>query len=216
VVKNQSMIETNKLLLENALINIDYVAARKVFHDLRADYTSIDIIERVLTPVLENIGAGWEEGSVSLSQVYMSGCMCEELMDEILPISEINVTPSLPIALATLNDYHLLGARIVYSILRSSGIAITNYGRMDIESLVGKAMDDGIKVLLVSVLMVPSALSVKQLRERFIDEGYEIKIVVGGAPFRLDASLWTEVGADAMGSSASDAVRIVRRLIREI
>ena len=31
-------------------------------------------------------------------------------------------------------------------------------------------------------------------------------------PFRLDPALWTEVGADAMGVSASDAIGLVRRL----
>jgi hypothetical protein len=33
--------------------------------------------------------------------------------------------------------------------------------------------------------------------------------VVGGAPFRFDDQLWREVGADAMGLSASDALKIL-------
>jgi len=46
--------------------------------------------------------------------------------------------------------------------------------------------------------------------------GANIKVVVGGAPFLFDEELWREVGADAMGRSASDAVAIVERLMGEM
>jgi methanogenic corrinoid protein MtbC1 len=39
---------------------------------------------------------------------------------------------------------------------------------------------------------------------------------VGGAPFLFDDQLWQEVGADAMGSSAVEAVAIVERLMGEM
>ena len=42
------------------------------------------------------------------------------------------------------------------------------------------------------------------------------KVVVGGAPFLFDDQLWQEVGADAMGKSAADAVAIVTRLMGEM
>ena len=210
------MIENDTLLLKNALLNIDYITARKILHELRSGYSSLEIVEKVMTPVLEDIGSGWEEGSISLSQVYMSGCMCEELVDEILPVSDITELTSVPVALATLEDYHLLGSRIVYSIMRAAGIPLHNYGKMTIKSLVEKVREDNIKILLISVLMIPSALHVRELRESLFDEGINVKIVVGGAPFRLDKTLWTEVGADAMGCTASDALKIARRLIREL
>jgi methanogenic corrinoid protein MtbC1 len=39
--------------------------------------------------------------------------------------------------------------------------------------------------------------------------------VVGGAPFLLDDELWKEVGADAMGRSASEAIEIVEAMTNE-
>jgi methanogenic corrinoid protein MtbC1 len=39
---------------------------------------------------------------------------------------------------------------------------------------------------------------------------------VGGAPFLFDNQLWQEVGADAMGNSAAEAVTIVERLMGEM
>jgi len=75
---------------------------------------------------------------------------------------------------------------------------------------------DGIKILLISVLMLPSALKVREVREKLDGSGLNIKIVVGGAPFLFDDKLWKEVGADAMGRYASEAVTIITSLTGDI
>ena len=86
---------------------------------------------------------------------------------------------------------------------------------MDMDQLVARVKADGIRILLISVLMLPSALRVRQLRERLEAEGCRPKLVVGGAPFRFDEQLWKEVGADAVGHTASEAIAVVTRLSRE-
>jgi methanogenic corrinoid protein MtbC1 len=81
---------------------------------------------------------------------------------------------------------------------------------------VARVVQDRVEILLVSVLMLPSALRVKELRARLTQAGRNIKIAVGGAPFRYDDQLWREVGADAMGRTASDAVKIVRQFVKDM
>jgi methanogenic corrinoid protein MtbC1 len=63
--------------------------------------------------------------------------------------------------------------------------------------------------------MLPSALRVKDVKQGFIKAGKEVKIAVGGAPFRLDPQLWKEVGADMGGRTASDAIDIVLQFLAE-
>jgi methanogenic corrinoid protein MtbC1 len=87
---------------------------------------------------------------------------------------------------------------------------------MDVETIVKKVKENGIKILLVSVLMLPSALKIKQLKEALNKESLNIKLLVGGAPFRFDKHLWQEVGADAMGSNPAEAVEMVGKLSEEI
>ena len=43
----------------------------------------IQLAEKVVAPALERIGDDWKAGDASLSQVYMSGRICEKLVDEI-------------------------------------------------------------------------------------------------------------------------------------
>jgi methanogenic corrinoid protein MtbC1 len=87
---------------------------------------------------------------------------------------------------------------------------------MEVEELVKRIQQDQVKILLISVLMLPSALRIKKLRERLNQVGSKVKIVVGGAPFRFDEQLWREVGADAVGRSATEAVDVVNQVIEEM
>ena len=204
---------TNIEQFQEALQALDKVKADSLFNAALGTMTPIEVVERMVVPALEGIGQAWQDGTVALSQVYMSGRFCEELIERVLPPSDPDRKHQPRSAVVVLNDYHMLGKRIVYSLMRASGFELFDYGRMDVAELVQRAQADGIKVLLISVLMLPSALKVREVRAA-LDPG--IKIAVGGAPFLFDSQLWQEVGADAMGRSAADAMRIVERWMGEL
>ena len=88
-------------------------------------------------------------------------------------------------AICTLSDHHKLGKIIVYSLLRASGFDLSDYGRLEVDDLVNRIDKEKIEILLISVLMLPSALQVKKLKEKLTDMGLDVKIIVGGAPFDL-------------------------------
>ncbi|NTV94055.1 MAG: cobalamin-binding protein [Thiobacillus sp.] len=193
-----------------ALESLDRLRADEVFSQVLASRTPIEAVEQVVVPALEQIGTAWQDGSVALSQVYMSGRFCEELVERVLPPSDPDRKHQPRSAIVVLNDYHRLGERIVYSVMRASGFELFDYGRMEVDELVERALADRLRVLLISALILPSALKVKEVCARLKASGAGIKVAVGGAPFLFDDQLWREVGADAMGHSAADAVGIVR------
>ncbi len=204
-------LENKRLIaseFEEALLTMDRLSAIKLLSTSK-DAAPLQHIESLIIPTLERIGLGWEQGRYALSQVYMSGRICEELVDELMPPSDPNRKHQPKMAISVLDDHHLLGKRIVYATLRASGYELQDYGQMDVPSLVRKTSEDGIEVLLISVLMLNSALRVTKVREGLDNLGCNTRIIVGGAPFRIDEKLWKEVGADAMGKSASDAIEAV-------
>jgi methanogenic corrinoid protein MtbC1 len=200
----------------NALEMLDRVGADRVFNQALATRTPIEAVEQVVVPALEQIGTAWEAGTVALSQVYMSGRFCEELIDRVLPPSDPDRKHQPRSAIVVLSDYHMLGKRIVYSLMRASGFELFDYGRMDVDELVARAQADKIRVLLISVLILPSALKVREVCARLKAAGSGIKVIVGGAPFLFDEQMWREVGADAMGRSAAAAVRVVEGWMGEM
>jgi len=192
-----------------ALLSLDKLAAEQIMEVESARMLPIKFVEKVVIAALERIGARWQKGTVALSQVYMAGRICEELTDRILPAADPARKNQPKMAICVLSDHHKLGKMIVYSLLRASGFDLSDYGTMAVDSLVERVKKDNIAVLLISVLMLPSALQVKHLREKLIDANLDVKIVVGGAPFRFDDQLWQEVGADAMCRNASEAVGVI-------
>lgn len=195
-----------------ALLSLDRAGARSVLEGCAGGDDPAEVLASIVVPALDLVGAGWDDGSVALSQVYMSGRICEELVDVLLPAASPERVRKPTTAIATLEDYHLLGKRIVYSVLRASGRELIDYGRVDVEGLVQRVDEDGIRLLLLSVLMCPSALRIQTVRAALPDH---VKIIVGGAPFRFDDQLWRQVGADAAGRTASDAVSLVARFASE-
>ena len=196
--------------LESALLAIDKVRTRRCFEE--SGLAPLAFGEWVVAVALERIGASWELGQVALSQVYMGGRICEDLLEQILPPDPARPARHPPMAIAVLDDFHPLGKRIVTSVLRANGFRIADYGQISVEDLVARVRAGGIRILLISTLMLPSALKVRELRTRLDESGLDVRLVVGGAPFRFDRELWREVGADATSDSASGAVGLLWRL----
>ena len=200
--------------LERALLMLDKPASEKVFNDALAIGTPIEVVGELVSLALSRIGEDWENGKLALSQVYMSGVICEEIIDKVLPPQSPDRKAQPKMAIGVFEDYHLLGKRIIFSSLRASGFELSDLGGgLTIEKIVDFVQRDNIKILLLSVLMLPSALHVKALKDKLHNS--DVKIVVGGAPFRFDSQLWKEVGADACGANVLEAVQIVSKLMEE-
>ncbi len=197
---------------EKALLAVDRITAKDVFTQYLNGVNVLKGIQELIAPSLESIGSKWSKGEISLAQVYMSGRITEELVDLILPDTREKKLEQTNLAITTLNDYHFLGKRIVYSILRANGFELMDFGRKEVNELVKSVKDNNIQVLLVSVLMLNSAMKIKELKNKFTEQDIDTQIIVGGAPFRMDLDLWEEVDADASGLNASDSIKLVTDL----
>ncbi len=197
---------------KNALLSSDEEGASAILDQYLLKHTPLQFVEEIVVKTLDDIGSGWENGDYALSQVYMSGRICEALLDRALPDQSGQRWHKPKMAIALLSDYHSLGKKIVYSVMRAGGFQLVDYGRVEVEELVARVTEDRLEVIMISVLMLSSALQVKEVVRRLSPRSDNLKIVVGGAPFRLDRQLWQEVGADAVGYTASDALHIASSL----
>ena len=199
---------------KTALLQINRIKATEVFSDVFKNDGSFYSLEKLLIKSLEEIGEGWNEGTHSLAQVYMSGLICEELIDEFYPESEMERKSIPKMAIAVLQDHHALGKRMVFSVLRAGGYDLLDFGQgLSPEELVDMAVKNEIEVLLISTLMLHSALKIKEVSDKLKKNNIPIKIIVGGAPFRLDSQLWKAVGADADGKNATDVIKVIEEVI---
>ena len=214
-------VEIEKLIA--ALVSANRPDAEQLIKKSIQDSSIHHMIENLLTPTLERLGNEWVHDRRSLFEIYMSTRICDELIHRLSAQTPQKVSHEFArqvnppkIAIAALLDFHLLGKKLVQLTLHSAGYNVLDYGQgISVEEVVKRVQNDHIEILLISTLMLPSALKVKELRRALNQAGCRVKIIVGGAPFRFDAHLWREVEADAMGTTASDALRIINELLEE-
>lgn len=201
--------------LTSALLDIDQIQVKKIIDTIITHSKSDSVLEQVITKSFELIGKGWEEGTIALAQVYMSGRIIEEIINNIQFKPKIlSKPPSEKIAIAVLDDFHILGKKIVLSLLRTFGFVVIDYGHgLSVDTLFQMVLKDHIQILLISVLMLPSAYKVKELVQKMRDAHLTTKVLVGGAPFNFDATLWKEVNADAMGHTASEGIELMKAML---
>lgn len=201
--------------LQTALIQIDRIRADRIFEVSYLENKNFEALEYLTMGALENIGAGWEEGEFSLSQVYMSGVICEELIEKYMPKFNVDTKKNPKIGIGVLQDHHALGKRIVYSVLRAGGYDVLDFGQgLSVDEIVEMTVEKQIDFLLISTLMLPSALQVKMVVEELRARDSDVKIIAGGAPFRLDSTLWKKVNADANGQNGTTVSKIIDALAK--
>lgn len=197
-----------------ALLAMDRIGSEEVLRQVADHHQSFSDVEQVITETLALIGEGWEVGDYSLSQIYMSGVICEEIVGRMLPEFRMARKNSPKIGIGVLIDHHALGKRIVKAVVQAEGFEIFDFGHgLSVDEMVEKTMAYGIDVLLVSTLMLPSALKIREIRQQFEARGITSRLIVGGAPFRFDSNLWQQVGADADGKNATAVIEIIERLV---
>lgn len=212
------MTELNKRAKQfmDALLHIDAGRCSMLLDNLSSQGGDLRLVEDVVIPALEQIGLSWEDGDISLSQVYMAGRICERVVGTLLLENTCSISGRPRVAIGVIEDYHALGKRMVISALRSSGYDLLDYGHgLKADDLVERALKDQLDILLISCLMLTSAVRVKDVVAGLRRAGSRAVVVVGGAPFRLAPMLWREVGAHYMGTNSGEAVRIVRTLMED-
>lgn len=197
--------------LEKALLSLDREGVTQLIRRAADSDSRLHSTIKLVVGALDRIGNGWEKGEYSLSQVYLSGILCEEAVDEILPPKSPQRTDLPKMAIGVFEDFHLLGKRIVYSALRAGGYELIDLGSgLKAPEVISRVLEEKIEILLLSTLMLPSALKIREVTTRLKDT--PVKIIVGGAPFRFDKELWKEVGAYATGRDSSEALMIIKKL----
>ena len=107
-------------------------------------------------------------------------------------------------------DLHDIGKNLVAMMLKGAGFTVDDLGvDVGVEEF-EKAAQNGAQVLCLSALLTTTKDEMRTVIEHFKGRT-DVKIVVGGAVITQEYA--DEIGADAFGGDASDAVRAVKRCL---
>lgn len=113
-------------------------------------------------------------------------------------------------------DTHDIGKNLVKIMLESANYEVIDLGRdVPVEDFVNTAKREGAKVIGLSTLMSTSMNNMAKVVEMLKNEGIKdkIKVIVGGGP--ISQSFADKIGADGYSVNATEAVKLVDRLVGE-
>lgn len=183
-----------------------------------------DILFHLVVPAMESMITSISETmDTNLAQHFMTAQISSEVTEVMLARFQTPPEPVGHIVIGTAHgDMHSLGKRIVTGCLKARLIETTDLGvNVSPERFVDEAVAHNAQVIGISAMMVHTArgpkgcLGVRQiLKERGLEK--QIKIIVGGAPYRFDPDLYRFVQADAWAEDGIIASRVITELIKEV
>ena len=176
------------------------------------------ILEEGLRPGMEEIGRKFEILEVYLPDMILAGDAMTAGVDILRPhlaTGEDKAGEGL-ILLGTIEgDVHEIGKNIVGIMLEAAGFKIVDLGHdVPVLTFAEKVKELGPNIVGISALMTTTMVHmprvINALEERGLRQG--VKVIVGGAPVLPE---WAEeIGADGYGENATEAVELVKELLK--
>ena len=174
----------------------------------------LDIINSQLVPALDEVGKGFEKGTLFLPQLLMSAEAAKEafqVLKEYLPAAE-NAGESQIILATVKGDIHDIGKNIVKVLLESYRFRVLDLGKdVSPETIVETAREKKIPLVGLSALMTTTAPYMEETIRQLRQADLPCKVVVGGAVITQDYA--DSIGADCYAADAMETVHYAQSLL---
>lgn len=207
-----------------ALYDTDREEVLRILDQALADgHDVVDLVSNIVGPTISGLADDVVADTAALSQHFVAARISDEVATHILEKATQPLPQKGVIVLGTArNDFHGLGRKIIGAILRSHMFSVIDLGlNVDAARFVDEALAHEAPVIGISAMMSHTAvgehgaLAVRRiLQERNLES--RIKIIVGGAPYRFDPTLYKKAGADAWAPDGVAAIDAIASLLAEV
>jgi len=209
-------------VFEQTIMNADIRSAKGLVKEFVDDYGYDTVIFEVIEPVLTKLGIRLKRQEASLAQSYVASMIVDELLllheDSVKSGSDTSQRKG-PVVLGNIeDDCHPLGRKIVSTFLRINNWEVLDLGiDVDAKTFVDEAVRIGARIIGVSAMIYSTAENIKKVSQELKARGLDkqIKLLVGGAVFRLRPELVNEVGADGTATNAFSAIALFEQMAEE-
>jgi 5-methyltetrahydrofolate--homocysteine methyltransferase len=203
--------------IANSVISGDDERVAELTRQLIGDATSpASIMDDGLIAGMNVVGERFKRHEIFLPDVLLAARAMYAGMDLLKPLLIEEGIPSMgKVVIGSVRgDLHDIGKNLVGIMLQGAGFEVVDLGR-DVapEQLVEAAGTSDALVIGMSALLTTTMPVMHEVVERIEKEGLsgKVKTIVGGAP--VDEQFAREIGADAYGYDAANAVDRVRQLM---
>ena len=172
------------------------------------------LLDEVLLPAINDVGAFFDQGSYFLPQLIASAESMKLAIEYLEPMlkedSDKQDMPTVVIATVA-GDVHDIGKNLVAMMLKNYGFTVIDLGKdVDTELIVKTAIEENAKIIGLSALMTTTMQEMRVVVKTAKEKGYTGKIMVGGAVVTQEFA--DEIGADGYSKDAAEAVKVAEKL----
>ena len=184
---------------------------------LAAGEDPMALVDGVLIPALDRVGAQFEAGQRFLPQLIQAAgaaqAAFEAVREALAARQDGPPVRRAPIVLATVKgDIHDIGKNIVKVLLENYGFAVLDLGRdVDPERVARAVRETGAPLVGLSALMTTTLKSMEETIALLRREELPCRVMVGGAVLTADYA--ARIGADFYARDAKESVDIARRVM---
>ncbi len=184
--------------------------------------TALDLLdvqsafERVIVPVMREIGQAWHAGEASIAQEHFATNFVRSRLDmlsrQVLP------PPGAPIVLLACleGEHHELGLLMLAVVLRFHGFRTIYLGQdVPTDALIRCVEDSQPQVVAVNAGTVEGAIHLEALAKALRETAPLSELVFGGGAFDAEPTLRREAIAHYGGADLQSAVRLITQLGRK-
>jgi len=213
------MADTEGLLHEiaDAVISCKKDKVLEAVKKAKTELPPEEIIEKGLSPGMNQVGVLFERGKLFLPHVMMAADAMSagvKLLEENMPAGTQKKKLGVIVNGTVEGDVHDIGKSIVSTMLQSVGFEVHDIGRdVPVRNFIEKAKEVDANKIGISVLMTTTLQGQREIIDMLKEEGMrsKIKVMVGGAPA---TQAWAEkIGADCYAENASEAVAKAKELL---
>jgi 5-methyltetrahydrofolate--homocysteine methyltransferase len=174
------------------------------------DEDVVELLNVTMIPALREVGNQFSSGEVFVPEMLVSARAMQGGIDIIEPLlAQSGHQPVAKVAIGSVKgDLHDIGKNLVVMMLKGSGFEVEDLGVDCRMEHFKEAAERGAQVICLSALLSTTREEMRSVAEFFSGRD-DVKIVVGGAVITQEFA--DDIGADAFGVDASDAVRAVRQ-----
>lgn len=177
-----------------------------------------DIINFALIAAMDVVGRRFGTGEIFVPEMLVSAITMKKGLEIIKPLLKENESQSKgKIVLCTVKgDLHDIGKNLVAMMLEGAGFEVIDLGvDTTVDSLIKKIDAIQPDVLGLSALLTTTMPEMQKVIEALQANGIRdrIRVMVGGAP--VSAQFAHDIGADAFGKDAAEAVSVARGFIEQ-
>lgn len=179
------------------------------------DYSAKEILDNGLLAGMNVVGQRFRDNIIFVPQVLVSARAMKFSLAILEPLlAEANVPVIGTVIMGTVKgDIHDIGKNIVSMMLRGNGFKVIDIGiDASFEKFIEAIKKENAQIIGMSALLTTTMIYMKTVIEKIKTENLPVKIMIGGAP--VSKAFADQIGADAYGKNASEAVRLAREFVK--